>query len=87
MKSLLKCLICAEKLTDSNFNWFQLKEVLDSEVGANADKALEAIACNLHNFGFNSHQSSLVNQSKEAYSAAQKDGYDTELQEHSMDCQ
>ena len=70
--------LCRTTLTDSNFNWFQLKEVLDSEVGASADKALEAIACELYTFGFNPHQISLVNQSKEAYSAAQRDGYDTE---------
>lgn len=32
----------------------------------------------MHAFGFSSHQISLINQSKEAYSAALRDGYDTE---------
>ena len=47
-------------------------------MGEDTDQALEAIACELHTFGFNSHQISLIIQSKEAYSAVQRDGYDTE---------
>lgn len=70
--------LCRKTLVESNFNWFQLKEVLESEVGENADKALEAIACDLQTFDFSPHQISLFNQSKEAYSAVQRDGYDTE---------
>ncbi len=70
--------ICKSVLLESNFNWFQLQEVVDSNFPADSKRILNAIILNLSASNFSKNQDDLILQSHQAYLAAQKDSYCSE---------
>ncbi len=65
-------------LSQSNFNWFELQEVLEAKVGCNVSGLMEGVFCNLPKLGFSQHEVDLVTQSRDAYIAAMNDTCDSQ---------
>lgn len=70
---------CKTILTSSNYNWFELQEVLEHELKCDAGTVLESVFFDcLRGFGLSQVQVDLVYQSKQAYMTAQSDAYESE---------
>ena len=65
--------LCRKTLAQSNYNWFQLQEVLETEPQCNSNGVLEKLFRDLPTLGFTKHHLELIAQSKEAHVAAQND--------------
>ena len=70
--------LCQQTLVQSNCNWFELMEILESQFDSDAVDISEKFFFQVSNLEFTEHQVSLITQSKEAYTAAQNDTYDLE---------
>ena len=63
-------------LEESNYNWFELIERLESQV--EGVDVIEKLYLQIATLGFTTHQISLINQSKKAFTAAHNDAYELE---------
>ena len=70
--------LCKRTLAQSNYNWFELQEVLEAESGCDSGEVLKRLQSDLPTLGFTKCQIDLVSQSREAYMAVQSDAYGSE---------
>lgn len=70
--------LCKQALTESNYNWFELIERLESEIEGDHIEVSEKLYLQISTLGFTDRQLNLINQSKEAFSAARNDAYELE---------
>ncbi len=70
--------LCKKTLSQSSFNWFELQEVLEAEVGCDVGRVMKRVFFDLPKLGFTHHEVDLVTQSREAYIAAMNDAYDSQ---------
>ena len=70
--------LCKRTLAQSNYNWFELREVLEVESGCDSGEVLKRLQSDLPTLGFTKCQVDLISQSREAYMAAQSDPYGSE---------
>ena len=77
--------LCKGALAQSNYNFFELLEVLETELGGDACKIAEQFFRDLQSFRFTKQQLDLIIQSKEAYTASKQDASDSERTVRALD--
>ena len=70
--------ICKRTLVASNYNWFELQEIIESELRCGCDTMLLQLFSDLSVLGFTKSQEDLIVQSKQAFDAAENYTFDAE---------